>query len=90
MSKCCTMFNFNLNEGYCRVYTILHLLVRRLRMEEERTIKMSVNDIVLVIKHNFAAFSCSKIFFRPTSTPQNKIFAALAMRYIKQHTHIKQ
>ena len=48
---------------------------------------MSVNDIVLVIKHIFAAFSCSKIFFRPTSTPQNKIFAALAMRYVKQHTH---
>lgn len=51
---------------------------------------MSVNDIVLVIKHIFAAFSCSKIFFRPTSTPQNKIFAALAMRYVKQKTHIKQ
>lgn len=51
---------------------------------------MSVNDIVLVIKHNFAAFSCSKIFSRPTCTPQNKIFAALAMRYVKPHTHIKQ
>jgi hypothetical protein len=87
MSKCCTMFN--INEGYCRVYTILHLVEIR-RMEEERTIKMSVNDIVLVIKHNFAAFSCSKKFFRPTCTPQNKIFAALAMRYVKQHTHIKQ
>lgn len=51
---------------------------------------MSVNDMFLVIKHNFAAFSCSKKFFRPTCTPQNKIFAALAMRYVKQHTHIKQ
>lgn len=80
---------FNINEGYCRVYTILHLVERR-RMEEERTIKMSVNDMFLVIKHNFAAFSCSKKFFRPTCTPQNKIFAALAMRYVKQHTHIKQ
>lgn len=48
---------------------------------------MSVNDMFLVIKHNFAAFSCSKIFFRPTSTPQNKIFAALAMRNVKQNTH---
>ena len=72
MSKCCTMFNFNINEGYCRVYTILHLVEIR-RMEEEGTIKMSVNDMFLVIKHNFAAFSCSKIFFRPTCTPQNKI-----------------
>ena len=51
---------------------------------------MSVNDMFLVIKHNFAAFSCSKIFFRPTWTPQNKIFAALAMRYVKQKTHTKQ
>lgn len=51
---------------------------------------MSVNDMFLVIKHNFVAFSCSKIFFRPTRTPQNKIFAALAMRYVKQHAHIKQ
>ena len=84
MSKCCTMFN--INGGYCRVYTILHLVERR-RMEEERTIKMSVIDMFLVIKHNFAAFSCSKIFFRPTSTPQNKIFAALAMRYVKLNTH---
>lgn len=51
---------------------------------------MSVNDIFLVIKHNFAAFSCSKKNFRPTCTPQNKIFATLAMRYVKQKTHIKQ
>lgn len=51
---------------------------------------MSVNDMFLVIKHIFAAFSCSKIFFRPTCIPQNKIFAALAMRYVEQHTHIKQ
>ena len=33
---------------------MLHLVERR-RMEEERTKKMSVNDIILVSKHNFAA-----------------------------------
>ena len=71
MSKCCTMFNFNLNEGYYRVYTILHLVERR-RMEEERTIKMSVNDMFLVIKHNFAYFRVLKYFFARPVHPKIK------------------
>lgn len=56
-------------DGYCRVYTMLHLVERRM-MEEERAKKMSVNDIILVIKHNFAA--------------KKHIFARLCLQKIKK------
>lgn len=69
-------------DGYCRVYTMLHLVERR-RMEEERTKKMSVNDIILVSKHNFAAILFSKTHFCPTLPPQNKKNAVLAKRYVQ-------
>lgn len=62
---------------------MLHLVERR-RMEEERTKKMSVNDIILVSKHNFAAIlSSKKTHFCPTLYPRNIIFAVLAKRYVQ-------
>ena len=79
MYKCCTMFNFN--GGYCRVYTIQHLVERRI-MEEERNMRMSVNDIFLVSKHNFCRDFVLQNNFSPDLPPRNKIFVALDERYV--------
>ena len=51
---------------------MLHLVERR-RMEEERTKKMSVNDIILVSKHKFAAILSSKTHFARLCLPKIKL-----------------
>lgn len=76
-------------DGYCRVYTMLHLVERR-RMEEGRTKKMSVNDINLVSKHNFAAILSSKTHFCPTLPPQNIFFCRPREEACPIKTRIKQ